>query len=549
MAAVAQLGGRPILVLPEGTRRVVGRDARRMNIMAARVVAEAVRSTLGPKGMDKMLVDNLGDVVITNDGATILKEMEVEHPAAKLMVEVAKTQDDEVGDGTTTAVVLAGSLLEQAEKLLDQGIHPAVISKGFMIANQKAQELLKEFADSVSPEDEEILKKVAMTAVTGKKAEAGKALLADLVVRAVKKIADRVDGRYKVDIDYIGVEKRPGGSILDSELVEGVIIDKEVVRPGMPKSVKDAKIALLDCPLEIKKTETDAEIRVARPEELRSFLEEEERILREMVEKIKAAGANVVFCQKGIDDTAQYYLAKAGIMAARRVKKSDMERLARATGGRIVTSLEDLTPKELGHAGLVEERKIGDEKMIFVMGCKDPRAVGLLLRGGSEHVVDEVERAVHDAICVVAACLEDGKIVPGGGAMEIELAKHLRKYAETVGGREALAVKAFADALEVIPQSLAENAGMDTVDTLVELRAAHAKPEGKSIGVNVFTRKIANMKELGVLEPLRMKSQVVKSASEAALMVLRVDDVIAAAKKETKGPPEKKEEEEESSSE
>jgi len=542
--AVAQLGGRPILVLPEGSRRLVGRDARRMNIMAARVVAEAVRSTLGPKGMDKMMVDNLGDVVITNDGATILKEMEVEHPAAKMMVEVAKTQDDEVGDGTTTAVVLAGELLKEAENLLDQGIHPTIVAKGYRLAAGKAQELLQQMADPVSFEDDALLKKVAVTSMTGKKAEAGREFLAELVVKAVKRIADRVDGGYKVDIDYIGVEKRPGGGLMNTELIEGVIIDKEVVRPGMPKSVRDAKIALLDCALEIKKTETDAEIRVARPEQLRSFLEEEERILKSMVDKIAATGANVVFCQKGIDDVAQYYLAKAGILAARRVKKSDMEKLARATGGKIVTSLDDLTPAELGYAGLVEERKVGEEKLIFVTQCKDPKAVGLLLRGGSEHVVDEIERAVHDALCVVARCLEDGKVVPGGGAMEIELAKHLRKYSETVGGREALAVRAFANALEIIPQSLAENAGMDAVDTLVELRAAHARPEGKYMGVDVFGGKVGDMRELSVYEPLRVKLQAIKSASEAAIMILRIDDVIAAAKKELKGPPEKKEEEE-----
>lgn len=543
--AVAQLGGKPILVLPEGSRRLVGRDARRMNIMAARVVAEAVKTTLGPKGMDKMMVDNLGDVVITNDGATILKEMDVEHPAAKMMVEVAKTQDDEAGDGTTTAVVLAGAMLEEAEKLLDQGIHPTIISRGFALATSKAQELLKQFADPISPDDEALLKNIAITAMTGKKAESEKMHLAELVVKAVKRIADRYDGGYKVDIDYIGVEKRPGGSIRDSELIEGVIIDKEVVRPGMPKLVKNAKIALLDCALEVKKTETDAEIRVARPEQLTSFLEEEEKILKSMVEKIAATGANVVFCQKGIDDTAQYYLAKAGIMAARRVKKSDMEKLARATGGRIVTSLEDLTPAELGHAGLVEERKIGEEKLIFVMECKDPKAVGILLRGGSEHVVDEVERAVHDSLCVVAAAVEDRKVIVGGGAMEIELAKHLRKYSETVGAREALAVRAYADALEVIPQALAANAGMDAVSTLVELRAAHAKPEGKYVGVDVFGGKVVDMKELNVYEPLRVKLQAIKSATDAAIMILRIDDVIAAAKKELKGPPEKEKKEEE----
>jgi thermosome len=516
-----------------------------MNILAARIVSEAVRTTLGPRGMDKMLVDSLGDVVITNDGVTILKEMEVEHPAAKMLVEVAKTQDDEVGDGTTTAVVIAGELLREAERLLDQSIHPTVIASGFRMAAEKAQEILREIAEPVTIEDEELLKKIAMTAMTGKKAESAREKLAELAVRAVKQIVDKTDGGYIADIDYIGIEKKPGESTEDSQLIEGVILDKERVHPGMPKRVKNASIALLDCALEIKKTETDAEIRVTRPEQLRAFLDEEESMLKKMVDKIVSSGANVVICQKGIDDLAQHHLAKAGIYAVRRAKKSDMEKLARATGGRVVTNIEDLSPEYLGQAGLVEEQKIGEDKLTFVKGCKDPKAVGILIRGGTEHVIDEVERAVHDALSVVAAAIEDGKIVVGGGAPDIELAKRLREFSETVGGREALAVNAFANAVESIPRTLAENAGMDSIDILVELRAKHESPDGKYFGVDVYNGKTADMMKAGVIEPLRIKAQAIKSASEAAIMILRIDDVIAASKKEVSPPKEAGEEKEE----
>jgi thermosome len=539
----AVLSGRPVLVLSEGTTRVLGRDAQRMNILAARVIAEAVRTTLGPRGMDKMLVDTLGDIVVTNDGVTILKEMEVEHPAAKMMVEVAKTQDDLVGDGTTTAVVIAGELLKEAEKLLDQAIHPTIIAAGYRMAAEKAQEVLNSIAEPVSIDDEEKLKRIAMTAMTGKKAESGRDALADLVVKAVRQVADRTDGGYRVDIDHIGVEKKAGGSIADSVLVHGVILDKERVHPGMPKRVKNARIALIDAPLEIKKMETDAEIRITSPEQLRAFIEEEETILKQMVDKIVSVGANVVICQKGIDDIAQHYLAKAGIYAVRRAKKSDMEKLARATGGKIITNLEDLTPEDLGTAGLVEEVKIGEDKMTFVRDCKNPRAMGILIRGGSEHVVDEVERAVHDALCVVAAAIEDGKVVYGGGAPEVEVARLLRDYSQKVGGKEALAIDAFANALEIIPKTLAENAGMDAIDIIVELRARHEKGDGKWMGVDVYEGKTADMKKLGVVEPLRTKLQAIKSASEAAIMILRIDDVIAAAKKEI-SPPKKEEGEE-----
>ncbi|MEW6592278.1 MAG: thermosome subunit beta [Candidatus Hadarchaeota archaeon] len=518
-------------MLQEGTRRMIGRDAQRMNILAGRVIAEAVRTTLGPRGMDKMLVDTLGDVVITNDGVTILKEMEVEHPAAKMLVEVAKTQDELVGDGTTTAVVISGELLHEAEKLLDQGIHSTVIAAGYRLAAEKAQDVLEKIAVPVGIDDEVTLKKIAMTAMTGKKAESGRELLSSLAVKAVKQIADKVDGGYKVDIDYIGVEKKAGGSTDDTQLIQGVILDKERVHPGMPKRVKNAKIALLDAALEIKKTETDAEIRVTSPDQLRAFLDEEENILKKMVDQLVAIGANVVICQKGIDDLAQHYLSKAGAYAVRRAKKSDMEKLARAAGGKIVMNLEDLTTADLGSAGLVEEIKIGDDKMTFVRDCKNPRSVGMLIRGGSEHVVDEVERAMHDALCVVAAAVEDGKVVVGGGAPEIELAKEMRRYAETVGGREALAVNAFASAIEAIPKTLAENAGQDSVDVLVDLRAKHEKAEGKNYGVNVYEGKISDMSKLDVVEPLRVKTQAIKSASEAAIMILRIDDVITSTKK------------------
>jgi len=529
-----------VLVLPEGTRRLMGRDAQRMNILAGRVIAEAVRTTLGPRGMDKMLVDSLGDVVITNDGVTILEEMEVEHPAAKMMVEVAKTQEDEVGDGTTTAVIIGGELLHEAEGLLDQQIHPTVIAAGYRMAAEKAHEILNKIADPVKFDDTAKLKKVAMTAMTGKKIGLGRERLSDLVVTAVRQVADRVGDKYVVDIDHIGIEKKPGGSIDDSQLVHGVIIDKERAHPGMPKRVKEAKIALLDCALEVEKTETDAKIHITDPEQLKAFLDEEENMLRKMVDKIVATGANVVLCQKGIDDIAQHYLSKAKILAARRVKKSDMEKLARATGGKVVTNLDDLSANDLGHAGLVEERKIAEDKMIFVEECKNPKAVGILIRGGTEHVVDEVERGVHDGICVVAAAVEDGELVAGGGAPEIEVAKQLREHAETVGGREALAINAFANAVEVIPRTLAESAGLDRIDILVDLHAKHEKPNSKNLGLNVFEGKVANMAEIGVVEPLRVKTQAIKSASEAAIMILRIDDVIAASKREARppaGPP------------
>lgn len=521
----------PILILPEGALRTIGRDAQRNNIMAAKQVAETVRTTLGPRGMDKMLVDDLGDITITNDGATIVDELNVEHPAAKMLVEVAKTQDEEVGDGTTTAVVLAGELLANAEKLLDQDIHPTVIAKGYRMAEEKANEVLQNIAKNVTANDYEILKKIAMTAMTGKSAEYARETLADLAVKAVKQVLDN----GKVDLDDIKIEKKQGKSISDSELIQGVIIDKERVHSGMPKKVEDAKIALVDVAIEVKKTETDAKINITSPDQLEAFLKQEEQMLKQMVEKIAKSGANVLFCQKGIDDLAQHYLAQKGIYAVRRVKESDMKKLEKATGARNVTNLDDLSPKDLGYAKLVEEVKIGGDEMTFVRDCKNPKSVSILVRGGTEHVVDEVERSVKDAIGAVASAIEEGKVVAGGGAPEIAVARELREYAKKVGGREQLAIDAFADTLEVIPRTLAESAGLDAIDTIVDLRAKHVN--SSTYGVDVFNRKTADMWKIGVVEPLKIKTQALKSATEAAMMILRIDDVIAASKKSTPSKP------------
>jgi thermosome len=510
-------------ITKEGTQRFMARDAQRMNILAGRIVAETIRTTLGPRGMDKMLVDSMGDVVITNDGATILKEMDIAHPAAKMIVEVAKTQDDEVGDGTTTAAVIAGELLKKAEELLDEKIHPTVVTKGYTLAAEKAMKILDEISTKAT--DDVTLKKVAITTLTGKGAEVGREYLADLAVKAVKSVAEG----NEVDLEDIKLEKKEGGSLEESRIIYGVTIDKEVVHSGMPKSVKNAKIALVDAALEIEKTETDAKINISSPEQLSLFLEQEEKMLREMAEKIKATGAMVLFCQKGIDDLAQHYLAKHGILAARRVKKSDMEKLAKATGARIVSNLNELSKDDLGEAGLVEERKIAKDEMIFVENCKHPKAITVLLRGGTEHVVEDLERSMHDAISVVAAVIKDGRIIAGGGAGEIELARRLSEYADEVGGREQLAIKAFADALEIIPRSLAENAGIDPIDILVELRSRHTKGDGRHLGLNVFSGKVEDMMKAGVIEPLKSKVQAIKSASEAATMILRIDDVIAAS--------------------
>ncbi|MEM3577885.1 MAG: thermosome subunit beta [Candidatus Bathyarchaeia archaeon] len=529
--------GQPVLILKEGTTRSRGREAQRNNIMAARIIGEVLKTTLGPRGMDKMLIDSLGDITITNDGAAILDEIEVEHPAAKMMVEIAKTQDDMVGDGTTTAVVLAGELLKKAEELLDQNIHPTIIVSGYRKAAQKAMEVINKIATPVDIEDRETLKKVALTSMSSKAVGPAKEHLAEIAIDAVKQIAEKRGERMVADIDNIQIIKKTGKSLFESQLVRGLIIDKEVVHPGMPKKVENAKIALLDCPLEIEKTEFSAEIRIRDPTQMKAFLDQETKMLKEMVDKIKASGANVVFCQKGIDDMAQHFLAKEGILAARRVKQSDMEKLARATGGRIITDLDDLTRQDLGEAGLVEERKIGEDKMIFVEKCRDPRSVAILIRAGLERMVDEAERALTDALSVVSDVIENNKIVAGGGAVEIEIAKELRDYATKVGGREQLAIEAFADAIEIIPKTLAENAGLEPIDIIVELRANHEKKDGAHMGVNVFTGKVENMRENGVVEPLVVKEQAVKSAAESASMILRIDDVIAATKpKEEKGP-------------
>ena len=517
----------PIFILPEDTRRTTGRDAQRNNIAAAKAVAQAVRTTLGPKGMDKMIVDSMGDVTITNDGVTILNEMNIEHPAAKMVVEVAKTQEDSVGDGTTTAVVLAGELLKKAEDLLDQEIHPAVLAKGYRLAEAEAQRLLQEMAEIVTIEDEDILMNIAITAMTGKGAEANKEKLAGLIIRAVKGVAQ---GK-QVDIGNVKVEKRTGSSTDRSELVEGILLDKEKVHPSMPAQVENAKIALLDCALEIKNTEIDAKIQITDPNQLQAFLDNEEKTLKEMVNKIKSSSANVVICQKGIDDLAQHFMAKEKIFAVRRVKKSDMEALAKATGAKIISSLKEMTLEDLGEAGLVREEKIGEEEMVFVEKCKNPKAMTLLVRGGTEHVVEEVKRAVEDGIKDIAVTLREGKAVGGAGAPEMRLAKGLKKFSAGLEGREQLAVNAFAEAMEVIPRTLAENAGLDPIDVLTKLRAG----SNKWNGVNVFTGEVIDSWKEGVIEPLKIKTQAISSAAEVAEMILRIDDVVMGGKGES-GP-------------
>jgi thermosome len=512
--------------MPEGTQRSTGRNAQRNNIMAAKLVAETVRTTLGPKGMDKMIVDSLGDVTITNDGVTILEEMQIEHPAAKMLVEIAKTQEDEVGDGTTTAVVLAGELLKKAEDLLDQEIHPTVIAKGYRIAAEKANEILNSISEPVHMNDTLLLKKIAMTAMTGKGAESSKERLSDLTVEAIRNVAEEVNGNVYIDIDDVKIEKKVGGGVEDTELVKGVVLDKEKVHSAMPRKILNAKIALIDSALEIKSTEIDAKIQITAPDQLQAFLNMEEKMLRDMVTKVENSGANVVFCQKGIDDLAQHYLAKKGIYAARRVKKSDMEKLAKATGASIITNLDDLSPKDLGKSGLVEELKVGDEEMTVVRECKNPKSVTILIRGSTEHVIDEAKRAMDDAIGDIAAALKNNKVVAGAAAVEVELAKELRKFADSLSGREQLAVRAFADAIEIIPRTLAENAGLDPIDVLTELKSAHDKGK-KWAGINVFTGKVMDAWQNGVIEPLKIKTQAISSASEVAIMILRIDDVIA----------------------
>ena len=529
----------PIFILPEGSNRNTGRDAQRSNISAAIAVAETVRTTLGPKGMDKMLVDNLGDIIITNDGVTILEEMQVNHPAAKMLVEVSKTQEQEVGDGTTTAVVLAGELLKQADDLLEQNIHPTVIANGYRIASLEAVKILESFADKIKINDKEMLKKIAITAMTGKSAEIARENLAQMIVDAIGSITEVEDGNIFIDRDSLKIEKRTGGSVDDSELIQGIVIDKERVHSDMPRRLENAKILLLDAALEVKETESDTQIRITSPQQLQAFLEEEEKMLKTMVNKVIASGANVIFCEKGIDDTIQHLFSRKNIFAARRVKRSDMEKLSKATGAKIINKVEDVTPEDLGFAGLVEQKKIGGENMTFVEKCKHPKSVTLLIRGGTEHVIDEIERAVIDSIGdLISVIRNEGKIVAGGGNPEIEVSKQLLKYSHKLKGREQLAVKGFARALESIPRTLAENAGLDPIDIIVALKAKHEEKNGHDYGLSVFDGEVKNMKNLGIIEPLMTKVQAINSATEAAIMILRIDDVISSGdSKQPRMPP------------
>ena len=530
----AQAGGVPVLILKEGSSRSKGRTAQHNNIMAAKIIAETVRSALGPKGMDKMLVDSLGDATITSDGRTILDEIDVEHPAAKMMVEVAKTQDDEVGDGTTTSVIVAGELLGKAEELIDKKVHPTIVIDGYRKAADKALEILEKIAIKVEPTDKDFLKKVAMTSMASKLVSENREQLAEITVDAILHVANKVGDEYRVDLDDVMVEKKPGESMTDTKLIEGIVLDKEVVHAGMPKRVEEAKIALIDTALEVEKTEFDAKINIETPEQMEAFLHEEENMLREMVDKVSSKGVNIVICQKGIDDMVQHFLARKGVSAVRRAKKSDMEKLAKATGGRVITNLDDFTEDDLGYAKLVEERKIGDDKMTFIEGCKNPKSVAILIRGGTERIVDEAERSIHDALSVIRDVVQEPKALAGGGAPELEMSRALRDYAESLPGREQLAVQKFADAIETVPTTLGENAGLDPIDILSELRARHDKGETWA-GVDVFDGKVRDMKKLEVYEPLAVKKQVIKSATEAATMILKIDDVIAAGK--MKAPP------------
>ena len=518
----------PIYILPEGYQRTLGRTAQRNNILAAKLVAETVRTTLGPKGMDKMLVDSMGDIVVTNDGVTILEEMHIEHPAAKMIVEVAKTQENEIGDGTTTAVVIAGELLKNAEKLLENDIHPTVIIKGYRIAAEKAISLLNELSEKLTEKDNDLLKNIAVTAMTGKGAEISKEKLADLAVAAVKKVMERKDMSNIVNLDNIKIEKKTGGSVEDSELIDGIILDKEKLHASMPSTVKKAKIALLDVALEIKNTETDAKIEITSPDQLQAFVDQEEKILKDMADVIAKSGANVVFCQKGIDDLVQHFLAKKNIYAARRIKKSDMESLTKATGASIVSNLKSLSSSDLGEAGLVESRKFGEDEMTYVGNCKNPKAVSLMIRGGTKQVVDEIERALKDAVGDLASALKTGKVLAGAGAAEIELSLRLRKFANKLSGREQLAVLAFADSLEVIPKTLAENAGFDSIDVLTELKEKHDSGM-KWAGLDAFSGKVMDAWKNKVIEPLSIKTQAISSAAEVTELILRIDDIIAAS--------------------
>jgi thermosome len=534
LSAPAQAGGVPVLVLKEGSNRSRGREAQHANITAAKVVAESVRSALGPKGMDKMLVDSFGDVTITSDGRTILDEMDIQHPAAKMLVEVAKTQDNEAGDGTTSAVIIAGELLNKAEELIDKNIHPTIIIDGYKKAAEKALETLEKIAIPVDLKKQDYLKKAAVTSMASKVVADHKEYLADIAVKAMLGVAEKEGDTYKVDVEDVKVEKKTGESLRDTSLISGIVLDKEIAHSGMPKRVEKAKIALLDTSLEVEKTEYDAKINIETPDQIEAFLNQEEAMLKGMVDKIAAAGANVVICQKGIDDMVQHFLARKGIVAIRRAKKSDMEKLAKATGGKIVTKLDDITSKDLGYAALVEERRIADDKMTFIEGCKHPKAVTLLIRGGTNRMTAEAERSIHDALCVIEDILEEPKVVAGGSAPELEMARTLKMYAETLPGREQLAVKIFADALEAVAITLTENAGLDPIDILSDLRSRHEKGQTWA-GIEALEGKVQDMSKKGVFEPITVKKQIIKSATEAASMILKIDDVIAASK--MKAPP------------
>jgi thermosome len=527
-------GGTPVLIMKEGSTRNRGKEAQHTNIMAAKVVAETVKSALGPKGMDKMLVDSFGDVTITSDGRTILDEMDIQHPAAKMLVEVSKTQDNEAGDGTTTAVIVAGELLGKSEDLIDKNVHPTIIIDGYKKAAEKALEVLDKIAISTRVNQDEYLKNAAMTSMASKLVAEQREYLAGIAVKAIQEVSESEDGKRIADVEDVKVEKKPGESVRETQLIQGIVLDKEVAHSGMPKRIEKAKIALLDAPLEIEKTEFDAKINIEKPEQMEAFLKQEEETMRNMVDKIAATGANVVLCQKGVDDLVQHFLTRKGILAVRRIKKSDMEKLARATEAKIISNLESMTTKDLGYAELVEERKIGNDKMTFIEGCKHPRAVTILIRGATERVVAEAERSIHDALCVVRDLLEEPRVLAGGGAPEMELSKVIKKYAETLPGREQLAVKLFAETLEVIPSTLSENAGLDPVDVLSELRTKHDQGETWA-GIEVHTGKVRDMKEARVFEPLTVKKQIIKSAAEAAQLILKIDDVIASGKMKT--PP------------
>ena len=526
MAAQTPKGNMPVVVLKDDASQVKGREAQKNNIAAAKIIAEIVHTSLGPKGMDKMLVDSLGDVTITNDGATILKEIDVQHPAAKMLVEISKTTDNEVGDGTTSAVVLAGALLEHAETLVLQDVHPTIIVDGYRKAGRKAKEFLDQIADNVSPTDNGILLKIAKTSMQTKLVRKDSEQLADMIVKAVKAVAEQSGDKFTVDIDDIKVEKKAGGSIKDSKIIQGIVLDKEIVHSGMPKKITEGKIALLNAALEINKTETDAKINISNPQQMKAFLDEENKMLKTMVDKVIGSGANVVLCQKGIDDMAQHYLSKAGILAVRRVKESDMTKLAKATGGRITSNIEDISEKDLGGANLVQQKKVESDKWVFIEGCKNPQSVTLLIRGGSQRVVDEVDRSIHDSLMVVKDVIEKPEIVAGGGAPEALLASFLKDWSERFEGRQQLAINKFAEALEIIPLTIAENAGMDPIDTMVKLRARQS--EGKKwSGINAKEGRVADMLTQNIVEPVVVKEQIIKSATEAASMILRIDDVIA----------------------